>query len=192
MQNLINKYAFIFEKANVNDIVNLFLFCQQAKIEIPYPQEECMVEKLRKKDDPILWATYLIYSKYNDKYFKDIKVYIENTLVEKIDSIRVDDSIYEYREFWWILIFNKCPLISPLLQTKINVIISNLYVPQEDGCPKILIEMFKNYLINNPEQFFDWDINKTDFLRTLTFKTDEKSLFKNYKQNAISLAWQST
>lgn len=40
LQALINRYAFIFEKGNLNDIVNLILFCKQAQIEIPYKQEE--------------------------------------------------------------------------------------------------------------------------------------------------------
>ena len=77
LQNLLNKYAFVFEKANLNDIVDLFLFCAQAEIEIPYVEEERIVKKLYEKDDPILWATYLLYSKYNEKYYNDIKTTIE-------------------------------------------------------------------------------------------------------------------
>lgn len=83
LQALINKYAFIFDKANINDVVNLFLFCRQAKIEIPYLQEECIVRKIKEKDDPILWATYLMYSQYNRKYSDEIRSCIEKTLLEK-------------------------------------------------------------------------------------------------------------
>jgi len=191
LQELINQYAFVFTKANINDVVNLFLFCRQAKIELPYIQEESIVSKLKEKDDPILWATYLLYSQYNDKYFEEIKAYIEKTIIEKIDAIRVQKSIYEYREFWWILIFNKCPHISDSLQGRIDSAISLLQVPNSGECTTILIDMFKDYLQNNSEQFFDWDTNQRDFLRTLTFKTHEKSIFKNYKENAISLAWGS-
>ena len=54
-----------------------------------------------------------------------------------------------------------------------------------------VVEEYKDYLQNNPEQFYDWDMRKNDFLRTLTFKTHEKSIFKNYKENAVSLAWGS-
>lgn len=191
LQELLNKYAFIFDKANINDIINLFLFCKQAKIEIPYLKEESIVIKLKEKDDPILWATYLIYSQYNNNYFNDITLCIENILQERIDSIRVEKAIYEYREFWWILIFNKCPFISKLLQDNIDDTISSIQVPKSVGCIQILISFFKEYLQNNPKQFFDWDIDSNDFLRTLTFKTHEKSIFKNYKENAISWDWGS-
>lgn len=191
LQALINKYAFIFDKANINDVVNLFLFCRQAKIEIPYLQEECIVRKIKEKDDPILWATYLMYSQYNRKYSDEIRSCIEKTLLEKINAIRVQKSVYEYREFWWILIFNKCPFITNASQNAIDNAITLLNVPTASGCTHTLVDIFKNYLQNSPIQFFDWDIERNDFLRTLTFKTHEKSIFKNYKENAISLAWGS-
>ena len=191
LQNLLNTYAFIFDKANVNDVVNLFLFCSQAEIEIPYIQEERIVSKLVAKDDPILWATYLMYAKYNSKYFNDIMNIIEKTLTEKIEAIRVKKSLYEYREFWWILIFNKCPHISSSLQTEMDNFIATISIPGPYGCTSVLVGLYKDYLQNNPEQFFDWDISKNDFLRTLTFKTHEKSIFKNYKENAVSLSWSS-
>ena len=191
LQALINKYAFIFDKANINDVVNLFLFCRQAKIEIPYLQEECIVRKIKEKDDPILWATYLMYSQYNRNYSDEIRSCIEKTLLEKINAIRVQKSVYEYREFWWILIFNKCPFITNASQNAIDNAITLLNVPTASGCTHTLVDIFKNYLQNSPIQFFDWDIERNDFLRTLTFKTHEKSIFKNYKENAISLAWGS-
>ena len=191
LQDLTNKYAFVFDKANINDVVNLFLFCRQARIEIPYLQEEGIVKKLKEKDDPVLWATYLLYAQYNNKYFYDIRDFVESTLKERIEAIRVKKSIYEYREFWWILIFNKCPFITSSSQSLIDNSVSQLQVPPEGGCTHVLIDIFKDYLENNSNQFFDWDMDRYDFLRTLTFKTHEKSIFKNYKENAISLAWGS-
>lgn len=138
LQALINKYAFIFDKANINDVVNLFLFCRQAKIEIPYLQEECIVRKIKEKDDPILWATYLMYSQYNRKYSDEIRSCIEKTLLEKINAIRVQKSVYEYREFWWILIFNKCPFITNASQNAIDNAITLLNVPTDSGCTHTL------------------------------------------------------
>ena len=110
---------------------------------------------------------------------------------QKISAIRVQKSVYEYREFWWILIFNKCPFITNALQNEIDNAITLLNVPTDLGCTHTLVDIFKNYLQNNPIQFFDWDIERNDFLRTLTFKTHEMSIFKNYKENAVSLAWGS-
>lgn len=86
-QRLFERYAFIFDKANLNDIVNLILFCHQAKIEIPFRQEEKIVEQLVAKDDPILWASYLLYSQYSCKYYNEIRSIIGATLNERLDAI---------------------------------------------------------------------------------------------------------
>lgn len=152
---MLNKYAFVFEKANLNDIVDLFLFCAQAEIEIPYVEEERIVKKLYEKDDPILWATYLLYSKYNEKYYNDIKTTIEQILAKRIEAIRVQKSIFEYREFWWVLVFNKCPLLSSTSQILINGVINSLpYTGTGNrNCADIALDVFVDYLKNNGEQF---------------------------------------
>lgn len=193
LQNMINKYAFIFEKANLNDIVDLFLFCAQAKIEIPYVEEERIVKKLNEKDDPILWATYLLYAQYNKKYYNEIKAEIENILTKRIEAIRVQKSIFEYREFWWIIVFNKCPFLSSASQTLIDGVVNSLpYMGTGNrSCADIALDVFVDYLRDSDEQFFGWDMLSKDFLRTITFKTHEKSIFKNYKESIVSLAWGS-
>lgn len=193
LQNMINKYAFIFEKANLNDIVDLFLFCTQAKIEIPYVEEERIVKKLNEKDDPILWATYLLYAQYNKKYYNEIKAEIENILTKRIEAIRVQKSIFEYREFWWIIVFNKCPFLSSASQTLIDGVVNSLpYMGTGNrSCADIALDVFVDYLRDSDEQFFGWDMLSKDFLRTITFKTHEKSIFKNYKESIVSLAWGS-
>ena len=61
-----------------------------------------------------------MYSQYNRKYSDEIRSCIEKTLLEKINAIRVQKSVYEYREFWWILIFNKCPFITNASQNAID------------------------------------------------------------------------
>ncbi len=191
IQNLINRYAFIFEKAELNDIVNLLLFCSQAKIEIPYRQEENMVLKLRDKDDPILWATYLLYSQYNKKYCKQIRDEIGSRLLERIEAIVQKESIYTYREFWWVLIFNKSPFITGTEQNEIDNIVSILKRGSGNTAGEILGQLFIDYLKNSSVQFFEWDISKNDLLRNMTFKTRQRSIFRNYQENLQSLFWSS-
>lgn len=193
LQKLLNKYAFVFEKANLNDIVDLFLFCAQAKIEIPYVEEEKIVKKLHEKDDPILWATYLLYSQYNEKYYNEIRTTIDHILDKRIEAIRVQKSIFEYREFWWVLVFNKCPLLSATSRMLIDDVVSSLPYKGTGNrnCADIALDLFVDYLKNSDKQFFEWDMSSKDFLRTITFKTHEKSVFKNYEENIVSLAWGS-
>lgn len=98
-----------------------------------------------------------------------------------------------YREFWWVLVFNKCPLLSSTSQILINGVINSLpYTGTGNrNCADIALDVFVDYLKNNGEQFFEWDMSRKDFLRTITFKTHEKSIFKNYKESVASLVWGS-
>ena len=191
LQQLIDRYAFIFDKANMNDVINLILFCSQAKIEIPFIQEERLVEELRRKDDPILWASYLLYARYSPKYYLSIRDEMGAVLLEKIDAIVQKESIYTYREFWWVLIFNKCPFLTPNEQAKIDEIINALPTGTDTTAGARRGDIFVDYVKNNSSQFFEWDISTRDFLRNLTFKTRQRSIFKNYHENPMALYWSS-
>lgn len=193
LQFLMNKYSFIFEKANLNDIINLVLFCTQAKIEIPYTQECLLIERLRKKDDPILWASYLIYAKYSKKYFNEILFEIEDRVKENIEAIRSKENIYTYREFWWIIVFNKSPYLSSTIQSLVDGIINDLQTNTSNNkrAGDICGNLFVGFLKTNQKQFFEWNIHEKDFLRQITFKTYERSIFKNYKETLNFMDWNS-
>ena len=191
LQKLINRYAFVFDKGNLNDIINLILFCSQAKIEIPFRQEEMLVERLREKDDPILWASYLLYARYSKKYYKEIRDEIGQILQEQIAAIVQKESIFTYREFWWILVFNKADCLASEEQKTIDQLIADMKTTTDSSAGAILGRIFKEYLLNSPIQFFEWDMNKRDFLRNFTFMTKERSIFRNFQQNLNSLEWGS-
>lgn len=193
LQILIGKYAFIFEKANINDVINLILFCAQANLEIPYTQEVLLVETLRIKDDPILWASYLTYAKYSKKYFNEILLEIEDKLKENIEAIRSKENVYTYREFWWIIVFNKSPYLSNMAQGLMDKIINDLQVKTSDDrrAGDICGNLFVDFLKTSPKQFFEWNIHEKDFLRQITFKTYERSIYKNYKETLNFMDWNS-
>lgn len=191
LQLLFDKYAYIFNKANLNDIVNLILFYYSAKIEIPYRQEINIVNKLIAKDDPILWASYLLYSQYSKKYYNEIRTRIGTLLIERMDAIVHTHNIYTYREFWWILIFNKSPHLKVIEQEKIDDIISRISTNEDGNVGNILEKLFLDFLKNSTNQFFEWDINKRNFLRNVTFKTKQRSIFKNYRERILALYWSS-
>lgn len=191
LQKLLEKYAFVFEKSNLNDIINLILFCHQAKIEIPYRQEKMIVEKLAEKDDPILWASYLLYTQYSEEYYNEIKNRIGRILDERIDAIVKKDSICLYREFWWILIFNKSPHLTAAQQSRIDAIIPSISTGATSIPGKKVVDLFVEFLEKSENQFFEWEIDKSDFLRNITFKTRQRSIFKNYQEDLQSLYWSS-
>lgn len=192
-QIVFNKYSFVFDKANLNDLANLLLFYCQIKIEIPYNYENGIMEMLKKTNNPLMWATYLIYSSYNKTYFREITSRVEERIKDNIDAIRDWQNAYIYQEFWWILIFNKCPFLSHTVQLEIDSAIDRIdyRIVQANSAPWICANLFKDYLKYSSNQFYEWDISKKDLLREITFKTHERSIFKNYGTNLNFMDWSS-
>ena len=191
-QRIFSKYAFIFDKTNINDVVNIILFYRQIGVEIPYNYECRIVELLQASDNPLLWATYLLYSTYNDKHENEIRLLVEKQIAQGIASIRNWKEAYIYRAFWWIIIFNKCPLISKSTQDIIDEAIDKIDYGSSSVMPAdICNKLFLEFLRTNDYQFYEWDLEKKDLLRTITFKTHERSIFKNYGNNLNLMNWTS-
>lgn len=196
MQKIINKYTLIFEKSNINDIINLILLCTLLKIEIPYAQEKKLVNKIRNEDNPVLWANYMLYSMYDKDYNKEILDEIEKNIIDKIDSILCKQNILIYREFWWILIFNKCPYISCKTQMYIDEIImdnwKDLDIDMKSlNADKIAYYLFGEYLKHESKQFFEWKIEDKKLLKEMTYKTFRRTLFRNYNGKSRLLEFAS-
>ncbi len=47
------------------------------------------------------------------------------------------------------------------------------------------------FLKTSRKHFFEWSIHEKDFLRQITFKTYERSIFKNYKETLNFMDWNS-
>ena len=82
---------------------------------IVYPycaiQRLFLKKKLREEDNPILWANYLIYSRYHSDYHKEILIWVEELLQYKVNQIGSKDPLLQ-KEFWYVITFINCPYIS--------------------------------------------------------------------------------
>ncbi|MFA0815701.1 MAG: RNA-directed DNA polymerase [Anaerofustis sp.] len=186
LQKIILKYSFIFESGNPNDLVNLLLLCADFKIEIGYQYEKVLIEKIKEIQNPLTMAAYLMYSKYNERFFSEIRKIVDNTIKTNMDGIRNRENVLMYKEFWWLLIFNKCPYISEENQKIFSELISGIGVDVKDTNIGLdSLNLFKNYLSTNPEQFFIWDISNIKLLKQITYRTHERTIFKNYKYPTI-------
>ena len=88
--------------------------------------------------------------------------------------------------------FNERELKEQLFeQNAIDSIIAILKMGSGITAGEILGNLFVEYLKNNKEQFFEWNLHKKDFLRNITFKSRQRSIFKNYQENLSSLYWSS-
>jgi hypothetical protein len=184
----LNKYAYIFKQSNQNDIINLILLCATASLEIPFIYETFLKDSIYKSDNPINHAILLIYSKYDKNFFEEIQRHINNILFDKIKTMENKGYILTYSEFWWLLIFNKSPYIDSKIQIEFDTLIDSIPIKSSTDviADNISITIFRDFLKQSPEQFFLWDIESGNLLKEITYRTHERTIFRNYRYGQTS------
>lgn len=181
LQNLVRRYAFIFEKGNLNDLCNWFAFFYDYKIILTEKTEKILEAKLQIADNPILWANYLIYSQYFTQYHREIIARVEGILETHVEQLGQTDILLK-REFWYVLVFNNCPYISSTLKGQLKAVIQSLRkqspVSVSDKAKNIICDFMLQSVSN---QFFYWGYYRFNTSKQLTFRTYQRTLFKQYK-----------
>lgn len=179
--NLIRRYSFIYEKGNLNDLCNWFIFFFDYKINLTNTIEEKIEAKLENEDNPILWANYLIYSQYFSGYHEDVKNRIEQLILYKIDQIGTKEVIL-HKEFWYVLVFINCPYISTAIKAKLATIIQNLKKANPTQAAEKVTNIICDFLLQPAlNLFFYWGYYHFNTSKQLTFRTYQRTLFKQYK-----------
>jgi GTPase SAR1 family protein len=148
---------------------------------LPYSVEETLVITIFKYNDPILMATYLLYSKYNVKYFNEILEKVSNALTRALDNIKDNKKLLLYKEFWFILVFNKCPLftdksLQSIIDSKINILTSGT----SSKADMQLKRLIGKYLNDESNNFITWRIENIDIVKDITFRTHRRTIFRKY------------
>lgn len=182
LQNLIRRYSFIFEKSNLNDLCNWFVFFNEFKISLSLQTEQFLESKLIQENNPILWAIYLIYSRYYTPYYQETLNRIEEIIDKQIEQIGNEEMLL-HREFWYVIVFNNCPYLSSNLKNKLR----NLVFRMKKSNPQSLADRMNNLIsdfmqLNTQNQFFYWGYYHFNASKQLTFRTYQRTLFKQYKK----------
>ena len=119
---------------------------------------------------------------------KKILAEVELVVDDKIDRISKREPMM-YEEFWYILIFHNCPFLSNELKNKITQFVkditpnkSKINLPSEK-VKKLLCEFLqRSNQGNKPEKsFFNWGKIRS-FDNLITYRTYQRTIFKNYKK----------
>lgn len=181
LTNLIRRYSFIFEKGNPNDLCNWFVFFHDYKVSLLRSTEEILEKKLRDEDNPILWANYLIYSRYHSEYNAQVLSWIEKLLEYKADQIGTKDPLLQ-KEFWYVIIFINCPYLSSATQKTLEDILQPMACSVESNLACMLKKIIAEFLLQRKSNlFFCWGYYHFNTSKQLTFRTYQRTLFKQYK-----------
>lgn len=182
LQNLIRRYDFIFEKGNLNDLCNWFLFFYEFKISLLQSTERVLEEALREENNPILWANYLIYSRYYMPYHEDVLREIEQIIMNQMEHMGTKE-ILLHREFWYVLVFHNCPYLNAAVKSKLEDIIGQMMIANPQTPADKMNHLVCEFMMTGTQNhFFYWGYYHFDASKQLTFRTYQRTLFKQYKK----------
>ena len=183
LEEITNKYDYIIINNNLEDIVDFILLIASYKIELNNNIEKDIWKKLERKNNPLLFSVFLIYSTYNSQYCDKVSNKIGNKILQNIDKIKKDASFLLYKEVWWIFIFYDCKYINSDIRFKLKKIIIDLEnkinndkLTSSDKCKKLVLNFFSQ---SDSYKFINWDMNKEELLESAVFNTYERTLFNN-------------
>lgn len=192
LNNLINRYGFVFANGNIFDLIDWFAFMSEYGLTLDIKIEEEIINKAFKLNDPIVLANLLLYSRYNDTFFNGMKKNVEKNIQMELEKI-TDNSKMLNKEFWFVLIFHNCPHISPSVIAKIDSIIQeiNFLPPPQEPSYKAINLVYKFLQKKDPtglkpkNSFFNWSGEK-NMGDNITYRTYQRTVFKKYnKKNAF-------
>lgn len=176
-----SEYSFVFEKGNMNDLCNWFVFFHDYSVPLLRNTEAILEKKLREEDNPILWANYLIYSRYHSDYHKEILIRVEELLQYKVNQIGSKDPLLQ-KEFWYVITFINCPYISGSVKTALEGIVRPMATAAETNLANKIKKIIAEFLLQNKSNlFFCWGYYHFNTSKQLTFRTYQRTLFKQYK-----------
>jgi len=188
--NLIRRYAFIYEKANLNDICNWFIFFNEYNISLLKSSEAVIYNRIIHENNPILWANYLIYSRYNSWYNNEVLNKVEEVIRNNITQMVPAEPLLQ-KEFWYVLIFVNCPYISESLKLKLKEIVESIPHTGTDVETKSSKLIYDFISRNQSNLFFYWGYYNFDACKQLTFRTYQRTLFKQYKSKQTKESYGS-
>lgn len=188
LQRAINRYAFVFQRANLPDICDWFVLFNDFNISLDSQTEDAIIKNAEAIDNPIIWANILLYSHYYQPFFDTIKQKVELIVEDRIDRISPHEQMLQ-KEFWYVLVFHNCALLGSGCQRKLQDVIDAIRsdaVNNPQNFPNKRISKIICDFLNSKEGFFNWD-NSTRISESLTYRTFQRTLFKRYKGSRYGL-----
>lgn len=188
LQRAFNRYAFIFQRANLPDICDWFVLLNDFNISLDSQTEDIIIKTAENINNPIIWANVLLYSHYYQPFFKTIKQKVEVIVKNKIDKISPCEQMLQ-EEFWYVLIFHNCSLLSMECQGHIQNVIDDIRrdaANNPKNFPNKKIALIICNFLDSKKGFFNWD-NSSRISESLTYRTFQQTLFKRYKRTQYGL-----
>ena len=180
------KYDYLFD-SNLEDLVNLLLLFACNGVELNTFTENRIIEIVKKNQNPILWAVFLIYSKYNEDFQNETVLNIEQNIRKFTAKIIDFQNFFLYNHVWWIYIFIGCPYLSNTIKNEMENILRKVQqtLNKETASCIAKKEVIK-FLQDTTYQykFINWGIKKEEFYENIVFSTFDRTIFNTKEDNS--------
>lgn len=173
------KYDYLFD-GNLEDLVNLLLLFACNGVELNTITENRIIEIMKKNQNPILWAVFLIYSKYDEDFQEEIALSIERNIRKFTVKIIDFQNFFLYNHVWWIYIFIECPYLSNTIKDEMNNTLQKVkQTLNKETASCIAKKEVIKFLQNTAYQykFINWGIKKKEFYENIVFSTFDRTIF---------------
>lgn len=187
LQKVINKFEFAFNNIPYSEVINLLIALDELGVHLSIKNETRLFANILKADNPIALATYLYYSRYNSKYHIDISSKVNEIINKRIKDIQKLKEGLNYREFWYVLVFNKCPYINCNNQKKIDEILRKIANGGSGSADKS-VRLLVDFMLDKNEKysFITWNTNGARMMQEITYRTNNKTVFKERSSDFLA------
>lgn len=180
LQGILKKYEPKIVATNYSDYINQWIAFSELGVYFSSETEELVFKQALAADDPIALATIIAYGKYDDELSDFFIKTLNKTLEEKLDAIRDFKEIPMYREFWYVLIFNKCPYIDDRIQDRYNGLIKKMIKAGSLNSVDRSTNLLAEFLLSPDRKysFIAWNAKGARMLQEITYRTNNKTVFR--------------
>ena len=179
LHRVVWEYSDVFENSEFADISNLLLTLPAYKVSLPTNVEFSLLTKLKMSNNPVQMADFLMYSRYNKNFRKKVAVSIQDKISESIPSLDSKELMLLH-EFWYVVIFIKCPYIDASLRKKMEDICYKIHSGAQDATfSSVSQSLVASFLLN--DSLYDWYSRFGLFSRSVSYLTNKRCLYINQK-----------
>jgi len=189
LQSILHKYEQVLSEASgYSDYINLLTVFDELDVHFSLQAEEAIFNEIKAADDPVALATFWSYAKYNERYMSKVSKEINNLLGEKLRAIRSKNNELQYREFWYTIIFNKCPYIDENVRQRYVNMLRGMLERTSANPSDQSIRLIATFMLDpsEPNTFISWNVRGAKMLQEITYRTHRKTIFRRGNYTVIA------
>lgn len=186
LQKIIEKYEKKITLARYSEYINLLVAFRELGMYFTSQYEQKIYNDIASANDPIALATFLHYCQYNKTYSVKISGEVNDIIKRKLDCIILNKKgcAQLYEEYWYALIFQKCPYIKSDTKNKCEKMIRESATNLSKNINEPAYQtasIIKDFFLDKKEShgLIAWNKRGARMLEEITYRTSNRTVFRH-------------